>query len=89
MSITQEHKQELIKQHARSENDTGSSEVQVAILTTRIKNLTEHAKIHKKDFATSRGLVYLVHQRRKHLNYLKNNDFGRYEKLIATLGLRK
>ena len=89
MSITQERKQELIKQHARSENDTGSPEVQVAILTTRISNLTEHAKIHKKDFATSRGIVYLVHQRRKHLNYLKNNDFGRYEKLIATLGMRK
>ena len=79
----------MIKKHARSENDTGSSEVQVAILTTRIQNLTEHGKIHKKDFATSRGLVYLVAQRRKHLNYLKNNDLGRYQELIQILGLRK
>ena len=89
MSITQQRKQELIQQHARSENDTGSAEVQCSILTTRILNLTEHAKVHKKDFATSRGLVMLVGKRRRLLNYLKNKDSNRYKTLIEKLGLRK
>jgi small subunit ribosomal protein S15 len=89
MSITQQRKQELIKEHARSEVDTGSPEVQIGILTTRIVNLTEHVKTHKKDFATSRGLVCLVGKRRRLLSYLKNKDFNRYKSIIAALGLRK
>jgi small subunit ribosomal protein S15 len=89
MSITPERKQELIKDFAQSPKDTGSVEVQCSILTTRILNLTEHAKVHKKDFSTSRGLVKLVGQRRRLLSYIKNRDFSRYKSLIEKLGIRK
>ncbi|WP_038035761.1 30S ribosomal protein S15 [Thermopetrobacter sp. TC1] len=88
MSITPERKQELIKEFATHEGDTGSPEVQVAILTERIKNLTEHFKVHKKDNHSRRGLLMLVSQRRKLLDYLKRKDFDRYQKLIDRLGLR-
>ncbi|MGN0904769.1 MAG: 30S ribosomal protein S15 [Alphaproteobacteria bacterium] len=89
MSITQERKQELIKEYATKEGDTGSPEVQVAILSERIKNLTEHLKEHGKDFHSRRGLLIMVGQRRRLLDYLKGKDVSRYEKLIARLGLRR
>jgi small subunit ribosomal protein S15 len=89
MSITAERKQALIKEHARSEGDTGSPEVQVAILTERITNLTEHFKTHAKDNHSRRGLLVLVNTRRSLLDYLKREDAGRYGDLIAKLGLRK
>lgn len=89
MSITAERKAELIKDYQREANDTGSPEVQVAILTERIRNLTEHMKDHKHDFHSRRGLLKLVSQRRKLLDYLKKIDINRYEKLIKSLGLRK
>lgn len=89
MSITAERKDALIKEHARGEGDTGSPEVQVAILTERINNLTEHMKIHKKDFHSRRGLLVMVGQRRSLLDYLKKKDQGRYEALIKSLGLRR
>ena len=89
MSITAERKQALIKEHARSEGDTGSTEVQVAILSERIANLTEHFKTHAKDNHSRRGLLMLVNQRRSLLDYLRRNDEQRYTDLIAKLGLRK
>ncbi len=89
MTITAERKQELITEHARHEGDTGSPEVQVAILTTRIINLTEHFKIHAKDNHSRRGLLMLVNNRRSLLDYLKKIDHARYSDLIAKLGLRK
>jgi len=89
MSITPERKQELIREFARSEGDTGSPEVQVAILTERINNLTEHFKQHHKDNHSRRGLLKLVSQRRKLLDYLKSKDEGRYQDLIQKLGLRR
>jgi small subunit ribosomal protein S15 len=89
VSITQERKAELIGQHARSEADTGSAEVQVAILTERISNLTEHFKTHKKDNHSRRGLLKLVSQRRSLLDHLKTSDERRYATLIETLGLRR
>ena len=89
MTITAERKQELITEHARHEGDTGSPEVQVAILTTRIINLTEHFKIHAKDNHSRRGLLMLVNNRRSLLDYLKKIDHARYAGLIAKLGLRK
>lgn len=89
MSITPERKQELIKEFATVENDTGSPEVQVAILSERIRNLTEHFKAHGKDFHSRRGLLIMVGQRRSLLSYLKSKDSARYESLIARLGLRK
>jgi len=89
MSITAEKKQELIKEFATCDGDTGSPEVQVAILTTRIVNLTEHFKDHKKDNHSRRGLLMLVNKRRSLLSYLKSKDDGRYQKLIKRLGLRK
>ncbi len=88
MSITPERKQELIKEFQRDPSDTGSPEVQVAILTERIRNLTEHFQTHKKDHHSRRGLINLVNQRRKLLNYLKRKDQERYSTLIARLGLR-
>ena len=88
MSITPERKQELIKEFQRDPSDTGSPEVQVAILTERIRNLTEHFKTHKKDHHSRRGLINLVNQRRKLLSYLKRKDQERYSTLIARLGLR-
>lgn len=89
MSITAEKKQELIKEFARKENDTGSVEVQCAILTHRILNLTEHFKVNKHDHHSRRGLLMLVGQRKRLLNYLKSRDLNRYKDLIARLGLRK
>ena len=89
MSITAEKKQELIKEHGRGSEDTGSPEVQVAILTERIVNLTEHFKTHAKDNHSRRGLLMLVNKRRSLLDYLKREDTTRYSDLIAKLGLRK
>jgi small subunit ribosomal protein S15 len=89
MSITAERKAELIHTHARTEHDTGSAEVQVAILSERIANLTEHFKSHKKDNHSRRGLLKLVSQRRSLLDHLKKSDQVRYQALIETLGLRR
>ena len=89
MSITAEKKQELIKEYATQEGDTGSPEVQVAILSSRIATLTEHFKGHKKDNHSRRGLIKMVNQRRKLLDYLKGKDAERYKLLISRLGLRK
>ncbi len=89
MSITAERKQKLIEENSRGSNDTGSPEVQVAILTERITNLTEHFKTHAKDNHSRRGLLMLVNKRRSLLDYLKRVDADRYAALIAKLGLRK
>ena len=89
MTITAERRQEVIKEHARQEGDTGSPEVQVSILTERIKNLTEHFKGHKKDNHSRRGLLMMVNKRRSLLDYLRHTDGQRYLDLIAKLGLRK
>jgi small subunit ribosomal protein S15 len=89
MSITAERKADLIRTHARGEADTGSAEVQVAILSERIANLTEHFKTHKKDHHSRRGLLMLVGQRRRFLNYLQRTDLERYRALVRELGLRK
>ncbi|MBX9796739.1 30S ribosomal protein S15 [Sphingomonas sp.] len=89
MSITAERKEALIKEHARVEGDTGSPEVQVAILTERIQNLTQHFKTHAKDNHSRRGLLMLVNKRRSLLDYLRKSDGQRYTDLIAKLGLRK
>ncbi|WP_293884049.1 30S ribosomal protein S15 [Sphingomonas sp.] len=89
MTITAERKTEVIAEHARAEGDTGSPEVQVAIITTRIINLTEHFKTHKKDNHSRRGLLMLVNKRRSLLDYLKRIDNERYTALITKLGLRK
>jgi len=89
MSITAERKDALVKEHARVSGDTGSPEVQVAILTERINNLTEHFKTHVKDNHSRRGLLMLVNKRRSLLDYLKKKDGARYADLIAKLGLRK
>ena len=89
MSVTAERKQKIIKDNAQSKGDTGSPEVQVAILTERIVNLTEHFKTHAKDNHSRRGLLMLVNKRRSLLDYLKRTDNARYNALIAKLGLRK
>ena len=89
MSITAERKQGLIEQFAREKGDTGSPEVQIAILSERIKNLTDHLADHKKDFHSRRGLLVMVGQRRRLLDYLKRKDADRYEQLIQQLGLRR
>ncbi|MDJ0894536.1 MAG: 30S ribosomal protein S15 [Alphaproteobacteria bacterium] len=89
MSITPQRKAELIKEYAQAEGDTGSPEVQVAILTERIVNLTEHLKSHKKDFHSRRGLLMMVGQRRRLLDYLKRKNAQRYEGLRERLGLRR
>jgi len=89
MSVTAERKQKLIKDNARQKGDTGSPEVQVAILSERITNLTEHFKTHAKDNHSRRGLLMLVNKRRSLLDYLKREDSERYNALIAKLGLRK
>ncbi len=89
MSITTEDKQKLIKDHGRGSDDTGSPEVQVAILTSRIKTLTEHFKTHAKDNHSRRGLLMMVNKRRSLLDYLRREDEARYTGLIAKLGLRK
>ncbi|MBE6026488.1 MAG: 30S ribosomal protein S15 [Firmicutes bacterium] len=87
--ITKEQKQQIIKDYQLKEGDTGSPEVQVAILTYRINDLNEHLKVHKKDHHSRRGLLKMVGQRRNMLAYLKENDLERYRNLIARLGLRK
>jgi small subunit ribosomal protein S15 len=89
MSITAERKQEVIAEYGTAVGDTGSPEVQVAILTERIRNLTEHLKIHKKDFHSRRGLLMMVGQRRRLLDYLKRKQVKRYETVIERLGLRR
>ncbi|HXH51927.1 MAG TPA: 30S ribosomal protein S15 [Sphingomicrobium sp.] len=89
MSITAERKQKLIKEHGRGKDDTGSPEVQVAILTDRIQTLTEHFKTHAKDNHSRRGLLMMVNKRRALLDYLRREDEQRYTDLIAKLGLRK
>jgi small subunit ribosomal protein S15 len=89
MSITPDRKQEVISKFATKEGDTGSPEVQVAILTERIGNLTEHLKAHKKDFASRRGLLMMVGQRRRLLDYLRRQNAARYQGLIQELGLRR
>ena len=89
MSITAERKTEVVREYARHEGDTGSPEVQVAILSERIKNLTEHLQTHKKDFHSRRGLLIMVGQRRRLLDYVKTRDQSRYETLIQRLGLRR
>lgn len=83
------NKQEVIKEYCKHEKDTGSTEVQVAILTDRIRKLTEHLKIHKKDFHTRRGLLMMVGKRRRLLNYLAKEDIRRYRSLIKRLNLRR
>lgn len=89
MSITLERKAELMKEYATKEGDTGSPEVQVAILTERIVNLTEHFKDHKKDNHSRRGLLKMVSQRRRLLDYVKSKEEERYQNLIGRLGLRR
>ena len=89
MSITAERKAELIKDHGRAADDTGSPEVQVAIITSRINTLTEHFKTHAKDNHSRRGLLMMVNKRRSLLDYLRREDEQRYTDLIAKLGLRK
>ncbi len=89
MSITVERKQALIKEYATGAGDTGSPEVQVAVLSERIKNLTEHLQTHAKDFHSRRGLLVMVGQRRRLLDYLKRKNAERYQELVKRLGLRR
>jgi len=89
MSVTVERKKEVISQYAQSPNDTGSADVQVAVLSERIGNLTEHFKSHVKDNHSRRGLIKMVSQRRRLLDYIKATDQSRYEALIQRLGLRR
>lgn len=89
MSMTPERKTQLIQEYRRSEADTGSPEVQIAVLTDRIENLTAHLKDHKKDHASRRGLLMCVSRRRRLLDYLKQVEVGRYAEIISRLGLRK
>lgn len=87
--LTPERKKDIIAKFQQHEGDTGSPEVQIAILTTRINELTEHFKTHKKDHHSRRGLLKLVGQRRALLNYLKKNDVNRYRKIVTDLGMRR
>ena len=89
MSITAERKSEVIKEYAKGDKDTGSPEVQIAILSERIKNLTEHLQGHEKDFHSRRGLLVMVGQRRRLLDYLKKKNNARYTEVIGRLGLRR
>jgi small subunit ribosomal protein S15 len=89
MSITAERKQALITEYATKAGDTGSPEVQVAVLSERIKNLTDHLQTHEKDFHSRRGLLVMVGQRRRLLDYLKRKNAGRYQELVKRLGLRR
>ncbi|MGB2712179.1 MAG: 30S ribosomal protein S15 [Conexibacter sp.] len=88
-TLTSERKQELVAKFGKDEQDTGSAEVQIAMLTERINDLTEHLRTHKKDHHSRRGLLMLVGRRRRFLNYLERNDLERYRGLIKELGLRK
>ena len=87
--MTAERRQEIIATYRRDEKDTGSSEVQIALLTERIKELTEHLKVHKKDNHSRRGLLKMVGKRRNLLNYLEKNDVEKYREIVEKLGLRK
>lgn len=87
--LTKQEKDSIIKEYARFEGDTGSVEVQVALLTYSINRLTEHFKVHKKDFHSNRGLLKMVGRRKNFLNYLKETDVNRYRALVSKLGLRK
>ena len=89
MSITQERKTALIGEYGSKEGDTGSPEVQIAVLSERIANLTEHLKTHKKDFHSRRGLLMMVGRRRRLLDYVKRKDQGRYQLIVQRLGLRR
>lgn len=89
MSITAEQKKTIVEEYARGANDTGSPEVQVALLTARINQLTEHFAVHKHDHHSRQGLVHMVNSRRKLLDYLKSKDQERYRSLISRLGLRR
>ena len=89
MTLTKEAKSEIIQEHALSSGDTGSADVQVAVLTRRIAELTEHLKTHKQDHASRRGLLKMVGRRRRLLEYIKREDIDRYRALIARLGLRR
>ncbi len=89
MALTKEVKESIVKKYARGKNDTGSAEVQIAILTEEIKNLTEHLKEHTHDFHSRRGLLKKVGQRRSLLNYLLKEDVTRYREIVKSLGLRK
>ncbi len=89
MTVTAQKKQEIIKDNATGKNDTGSPEVQIAILTERINNLTEHMKGHNKDFHSRRGLIMMVGKRRRLLDYLAKKDDSRYKSIVEKLGLRK
>lgn len=89
MALNAEYKQEIIKQYATKPGDNGSPEVQVALLTAHIKNLTVHLKVHKKDYATRRGLLVMVGQRSKLLRYLRRVDVKRYQEIVKSLGLRR
>lgn len=89
MAITQEKKQEIINENARHEGDTGSPEVQIALLTAEINELNEHAKLHKKDYHSRRGLMKKIGHRRNLLAYLRKSDITRYRELIQKLGLRR
>ena len=89
MTIVKERKQELIGEFQREAGDTGSPEVQIAILTTRINNLTEHMRTHRKDYSTRRGLLAMVSRRRRLLDYLKQGDAQKYLDIIGKLGIRK
>lgn len=89
MSLSQEQKQDIIKQYQLKEGDTGSSDVQIALLTVRINQLQEHLKTHKSDNSSRRGLLKLVGQRRHHQEYLKRKDPSRYQAVVEKLGLRK
>ena len=89
MTLTVEQKQEIVAKHGRGDNDTGSTEVQVALLTARINELTEHLREHRKDHHSRRGLLMLVGKRRRLLNYLQRHHLDRYRTLIGELGLRR
>jgi small subunit ribosomal protein S15 len=89
MSITKQRKSDVIQEYRRTDEDTGSPDVQVAVLTTRINELTEHLKLHKKDHASRRGLLMMVSRRRRLLNYVRRHDAGRYMDLITRLKIRK
>jgi small subunit ribosomal protein S15 len=89
MTITKERKQELIQEHKKSDDDTGSPEVQIAILTSRVNSLTEHLRTHSKDYASRRGLLAMVSRRRRLLDYLRKIDAQRYLDIIGRLGIRK
>ena len=89
MSISKESKKKFIEEFSKNKNDTGSTSIQIAVITERIKNLTEHLKLHKNDFGSRRGLLSMVGQRRNLLKYIKNKNEDRYTNLIKKLGLRR